>query len=294
MKHPVCMQRLLVAALSMLCALTSAQALAQASYPSPEAATDALVGALATHDDAALGHVLGKDWQRLLPTPSRGGTARTLFLEKAAQSRKVVQAEGRGTVVVGRDEWALPIPLVRTGDGWRFDPVAAREEIATRRIGANELAAMQASLAYVDAQLEYAAQDRNGDGVLEYARKLLSTPGKRDGLIWAAAQGNDSPLGEAFLPRQQGAGYHGYRFRILEAQGAAAPGGARSYLIGKRLLSGFALVAWPVHYGVTGVMSFIVNQDGVVYERDLGPSTGRVAAAMTRFDPDKSWQRIEP
>jgi hypothetical protein len=196
---------------------------------------------------------------------------------------------------VGTDPWTLPIPIVQSKDGqWRFDPVAARDEMAVRRIGANERSAIQAVLAYVDAQREYALVDRNGNGALEYAQKLISSPGKRDGLIWPLSLGDDSPLGEDFLPKQPGAGYHGYHYRILTGQGAQAKGGARSYLIGKRLVNGFALVAWPVKYGSTGVMSFIVNQDGQVYERNLGPQTEKAVAAITLFNPDQSWKATQP
>jgi hypothetical protein len=166
--------------------------------------------------------------------------------------------------------------------------------MATRRIGANERAAMQAMLAYVDAQREYALTDRNADGVLEYAQKLISSPGKRDGLIWSTQLGDESPLGEDFAPTKAGQGYHGYQFRILSGQGSAAPGGARSYRIGSRMVSGFALLAWPVAYGRTGVMSFIVNQSGLVYERDLGPGTTAAAAAIQRFNPDAGWKPARP
>jgi len=190
---------------------------------------------------------------------------------------------------------ALPGAAGRTAEGqWRFDVSGGRQALLERRIGANERSAIQAALAYVDAQRDYASADRNGDGVPEYARKLLSSTGKRDGLIWSAKLGDESPLGEEFLPARPGSGYHGYRFKVLEAQGPKAAGGARSYLIGTRLLSGYALVAWPVLYGQSGVMSFIVNQDGAVYERDLGPNTGKLAAAIKQFDPDQDWTRSEP
>jgi Protein of unknown function (DUF2950) len=179
---------------------------------------------------------------------------------------------------------------VQGRDGqWRFDSVAARDELTTRRIGRNERAAMQAALAYVDAQREYAQADRNGDGVLEYAQRFISRPGQRDGLIWSTSLGDDSPIGEEFVPAVPNQGYHGYHFKILTRQGAGAPGGAADYMISKRLVSGYALVAWPVQYGKTGVMSFIVNQTGTVYERDLGPQTARQARAMTSFDPGDGW-----
>ena len=163
-----------------------------------------------------------------------------------------------------------------------------------KRIGANERAAIQASLAYLDAQREYAQVDRNGDGVLEYAQKLVSTPGKRDGLIWSTSLGDESPLGEGFVPKKPGEGYHGYGFRILTGQGPAAKGGTRSFIIGNRMTAGFALIAWPMKHGETGVMSFIVSSDGTVYERDLGPGTAKAAAGIKTFNPDAGWKPVQP
>jgi hypothetical protein len=268
---------------------------AQAAYGKPEQAADALISALATSDESALSRVLGSGWRQLLDLDEVDIDNRNAFLQKASQSHVVNVKDGRGELVVGSDPWALPIPIVQGKDGqWRFDPVAGRDAIAVRRIGANELAAMQAVLAYVDAQREYASADRNGDGLLEYAQKLNSSRGKRDGLIWSPSLGDDSPLGEAYLPPHPGQGYHGYRFKILTGQGPAARGGARSYFIGKKMVNGFALVAWPVEYGKTGVMSFIVNQAGVVYERNLGAKSQQLAAAMTTFNPDDAWKPSKP
>jgi hypothetical protein len=166
----------------------------------------------------------------------------------------------------------------------------------SRRIGRNELAAMQAALAYFDAQKEYAQKDRDGNGVLEYAQKFASSPGKHDGLYWPDKPGDDpSPLGPLYAGVRPGEGYHGYHFRILKAQGRNAPGGAFDYVIGGRMRAGFALIAWPVKYGDTGVMSFMVSHDGTVYEKNLGPGTDAAARAVTRFDPDASWRKaIEP
>jgi len=268
---------------------------AQDGFSTPELAADALIAAVVGDDGAAMQKLLGKDWRKLMPP--RGITAddRRLFAEKAAASRSVRTADGRGVLVIGADEWPLPIPLQQGKDGqWRFDPRGGREAILERTIGANELSAMKAALAYVDAQREYAQADRNGDGVLEYAQKLVSTTGRRDGLIWSPELGDDSPLGSAFLPNRPGEGYHGYRFRILTEQGRHAKGGAHSYLIGKRLVNGFALVAWPVAYGATGVMTFIVNHDGELFERNLGPNTASIVTGIRRFDPDDNWRRPAP
>lgn len=268
---------------------------AQAPFATPEAAANALIDAIAISDEAAMPRLLGKDWRQLRPLDGIDPDDRYFFLEKASQSRSVKVKDGRGELAVGNDPWTLPVPLVQGKDGqWRFDPVGARAAIAERRIGANERAAMKAALAYIDAQREYALVDRDGDGVLEYARKLISSPGKRDGLIWSTSLGDESPLGEDYLPRKPGVGYHGYNYRILTAQGTKAKGGARSYLIGKRMTAGFALLAWPVQYGVTGVMSFIVNSDGAVYERDLGPQTAAAAGPIQLFNPDDGWKPAKP
>jgi hypothetical protein len=268
---------------------------AQTPFAKPEAAADALINAIATNDAGALPGLLGKDWQKLVRIDTVDTDDVYLFLEKASQSRKVDVKGTRADLSVGTDPWTLPIPITQGKDGqWRFDTVLAQDVLAERRIGANERAAMQAALAYVDAQREYALADRNGDGVLEYAQRLLSSPGQRDGLIWSASLGDDSPLGAAYVPAKPGQSYHGYNYRILTAQGPKAAGGARNYLIGKRMTAGFALIAWPEKYGDTGVMSFIVNNDGKVFERNLGPRTPQVAAGIQQFNPDDTWKPVKP
>jgi len=267
-------------------------ALSQVPYATPEAAADAFVAAIAAKDRAAMQRVLGPKWNELIVQGLDSENAR-LFVDKARQKRAVQVSGDRGELVVGNDAWPLPIPLAKGADGqWRFDRSGGRQAILERNIGNNELSAMQAVLAYVDAQREYALADRNGDGVLEYAQKFLSAPGQRDGLIWSSKLGDESPLGEAFAPAKPGQGYHGYRFRILTGQGPKAPGGWRSYMIGPRMVSGFALVAWPVRYGSSGVMSFIVNHNGVIYQRDLGPKTAEAVAAIELFHPDQGWEPV--
>lgn len=268
---------------------------AQTPFAKPEVAAEALIDAIASSDADAVSRLLGKDWKQVLPMDGISQDDKLAFLERSAQSRAVSVKDGRGSLVVGTDPWTLPIPIVQGKDGqWRFSTTAGREEVKERRIGANERAAMQVSLAYLDAQREYAQADRNGDGMLEYAQKMVSSPGKRDGLIWSVALGDDSPLGEELLPARPGEGYHGYHYKILAGQGPAAKGGARNYIIGKRMVSGYALVAWPVKYGTTGVMSFIVNQNGTVYQRDLGPQTQAAASTIKRFDPDATWTQTKP
>lgn len=271
----------------------SGLAQAQLAFAKPEAAADAFIDAVASSDVAALKRVLGNDWSKLLPLGEASAEDRYAFLEKAHQARSVTVKDGYGELLVGTDPWALPIPLHQGKDGkWRFDLSGGKLNVLERRIGANEHAAIQALLASVEAQREYAQLDRNGDGLLEYAQRINSTAGQRDGLIWPLSMGGESPLGEAFLPRKAGEGYHGYRFKLLTAQGADAIGGARSYMIGKRLQTGFAMVAWPLKYGDSGVMSFIVNHEGRVFEADLGPNSAKIAAAFTSFNPSQGWKPV--
>jgi hypothetical protein len=269
--------------------------LAQKAFPTPEAAAAALIDGIARHDPDAVNTVLGADYKRYIPMDDASAEDRTNFLAAWARNHKVVTTVDKAMVEVGAYGWTLPIPLVKTGAGWSFDTRAASEEMRIRRIGRNELAAMQVMLAYVDAQREYAARDWDGDGVKSYAMKGLSSRGKRDGLYWASLPGErESPLGPAFADARPGQPYHGYAFRILTAQGPNASGGAKSFVRNGRMTEGFGLIAWPAKYDYTGVMTFIVNQDGVVFEKDLGPNTAAVAAAIKSFNPDSTWQRAEP
>ena len=202
-------------------------------------------------------------------------------------------ATNKAVLSVGSDHWTLPIPMVKVENGWRFDIKAGNAEIRARRIGRNELAAVQSVLTYHDAQMDYASVDRDGDGALEYAQKIFSTPGKHDGLYWADDDsGQISPLGPLFGKTIAGEDWHGYHFRILEGQGPSAPGGAYSYLIGDKMSRGFALIAWPAKYDDTGVMSFMISHEGQVFEKDLGPEGEKLARSMKRFDPDDSWKAV--
>ncbi len=284
-----------IAALGLSLAVATG-AHAQKAYPSPEAAADALVDAIARSDRDALQATLGADYRKYLPVGTVDGEDVFRFLQAWSQSHAIV-AEGsdQARLSVGRDGWTLPLPIVKTTNGWRFDTRQAPRELGIRRIGRNELAAIQVVLAYTDAQEEYKAKDWDGDGVKAYAMRALSSPGKRDGLYWAAAPGApESPLGPAFADAQRGEPYHGYRYRILTAQGKDAPGGARSYLKGGRMTEGFALIAWPAKYADTGVMTFIVNQDGVVHQKDLGSATDAVARRITAYNPDAGWSKVSP
>ena len=270
--------------------------LAQNAYPTPEAAADAFVDAIARHDGDALKMVVGPDYRTYIPAASVDPDDVTNFLEAWARAHKIVQdGSDKAFLGAGNKGWTMPIPIVKTAAGWRFDTQAAPEQMRIRRIGRNELAAIQVALAYTDAQEEYHARDRNGDGVLQYATRGLSSPGKHDGLYWASLPGEaESPLGAEFADAKAGQPYHGYLYKILTAQGKDAPGGARNYVKNGRMTEGYALIAWPEKYNDTGVMTFIVNQDRQVYQKNLGPETSAAAHAITAYNPDASWSKVDP
>ncbi|MGQ3301713.1 DUF2950 domain-containing protein [Reyranella sp.] len=270
-------------------------------FATPEAAADALTEAVRRDDDKAVSAALGAGWRDfVLGRPEDEERTREKFLQAWDASHKVVVDGNKATIEVGTTGWTAPIPLVKDGDQWRFDVEAGRKEITARQIGRNELSVIQSLLALVDAQHEYAALDPMKVGAPVYARRLLSSPGRKDGLYWDAAPGEpESPIGPALATAQaqgQGGtedGYYGYRFRLLYSQGPDAPGGAYDYLVKGRMIGGFAILAWPVRYDDTGVMTFMVNQDGVVYEQDLGPDTATKAAAINVYNPDKSWAKAD-
>jgi DUF2950 family protein len=275
----------------------------QRRFASVEDATTSLVDALRSNDRRALVAILGPEARPLLASGDAVADriSRERFLAAYDQAHRAEGGGGKVTLYVGDDDFPLPIPLVPDRDAWRFDTTAGREEILNRRIGQNELGAIQTCLAYVDAQREYYSEDRNTDGLREYARRFASAPGKRDGLYWETRPGEPpSPLGplvvqargEGYRRGDRPTPYHGYFYRILTAQGPAAPGGAYDFLAHGRMIGGFALVAFPAQYGVSGVMTFIVNHDGVVYQKDLGPDTPALARAMKLFNPDHTWTRV--
>ncbi|MGE8064491.1 DUF2950 domain-containing protein [Pseudomonas sp. NPDC089569] len=271
-------------------------ATAQEAFPTPEKAAEAFVEALGTEhaDQARLTELLGEDWRTYIP---REGVQRSdvdAFLKQYHEQHQIEKPDERKAILaVGNDQWTLPIPMIKGAKGWHFDMKAGSVEIRARRIGRNELAAVQAVLTYHDAQMDYASEDRDGDGALEYAQHIFSTPGEHDGLYWADDDsGQISPLGPMFGNAINDEDWHGYHFRILNAQGPSAPGGAYSYLIGDKMSRGFALIAWPAKYDDTGVMSFMISHDGQVFEKDLGPNGEKLALAMKRFDPDDSWKEV--
>jgi hypothetical protein len=272
------------------------------SYSSPGQAVDAFVTSLRANDINGLSTVFGRGAERLFRSPDSVAdkSLRADFLQLYdAKHELTTRNDGAAVLVIGKDAWPLPIPLVKTADGWVFDTEAGSEEIINRRIGRNELLTIQTVLAVGDAQRDYYRVDRNGDKILEYAQKFRSTPGQRDGLYWRAEPGQPlSPLGELVAAAAEG-GYpatstslHGYRYRLLTSQGPAASGGAYDYLVRKSQIGGFAVVAYPLEYGESGIMTFIVNHDGVVYQRDFGKDTQAAASEMKTFDPDQNWTRV--
>ena len=280
----------------------------QKSFSSPEDAVKAIVAAVKADDTKELLRILGPGSKRIVLSgdPVEDKEGRERFLKRYGEKHRLERASGRATLYTGRDDWPLPIPIVKAGNRWRFDAKAGREEILARRVGRNELNTIQVCLAYVDAQKEYAMEKgREGKGLLEYAQKFVSSPGTHDGLYWQAKEGEaQSPMGPFFAAaKEKGYGdeplggepvpYHGYFYRILTRQGKDAPGGARGYMVGAKMIGGFAMVAYPAKYGASGVKTFMVNQDGVVYEKDLGRQTREAALAMDAFDPDKTWTSVK-
>ena len=280
----------------------AASAADQQTFSTPEAAVAALSAALKANDERALIAIVGEKHKALVTTGDAAADSARRAEASALLSRYMVLDDSgpdRRVLLIGEQAWPLPIPLVRERGVWRFASEQGIEEVLNRRVGANERQAVGVLRAYVDAQRQYASRDRDGDGVLAYASKLISSPGKFDGLYWPAdeSKGEEaSPFGPliaesaAYLKGHvAGDPYRGYHFRILTRQGKNAPGGAYSYVINGRLLAGFAMVAYPDVYGESGVMTFMVNQNGRVFEKDLGKNTAAVAAAMQSFDPGPGW-----
>ncbi|HUL56710.1 MAG TPA: DUF2950 domain-containing protein [Usitatibacter sp.] len=284
-------------------------AMKQRSFAGPEEAEKALVDAVRASDVNALLAVVGPASSPWLFSGDKVADARdwkaflAAYDEKHSLDRK---GDDRVILDVGKDDWPFPAPIVKSGKHWRFDTEAGREEIINRRVGRNELDTIQTLLAVVDAQREYASSDANGSGFPDYARRFISSPGKKDGLYWPQEEGKPaSPLGPLVAEaasegytKQPKAGrptvpYHGYFYRMLTSQGKDAPGGAYDYVVGTRMMGGFGVVAYPANYRVSGVMTFIVSHDGVVYEKDLGAQTAAIGAAMTRFNPDATWRKAE-
>jgi hypothetical protein len=274
----------------------------QKTFDSPEAAVQALIDATSKNNSAELTAVLGSTAQGLLTSgdASRDQAERREFAQLASATHRIEpSAMSAGTMVllVGDQEWPYPVPLVRVDQRWHFDPALGALEVRARRVGANELDAIEICAGYVEAQQAFASQRRAGTATMEYAKSIVSSPGKKDGLYQRGASPELVPEGFADAametPGRKAKPYHGYYFRVLTEQGPNAPGGRHKYVAGKFMIGGFALVAWPAEYGVTGVHTFVVNQDDTVYEKDLGTQTSTVAAALVRYDPDSSWTPVE-
>ena len=278
----------------------------QQTFATPEAAVDAMMAALKTDSDAAMLSIFGEEQKDLIIQPDRAAVSATRAKILAAmQTLHVLHepSQERRVLLIGAEAWPMPIPIVRVGDRWRFASEEGAEELLNRRIGGNERNAIDVLKAYLDAQRTYAARDRNGDGVREFARKLASAPGKQDGLYWPAdtAKGEEaSPFGPLVAEsapylegHKPGDAYRGYHFKILTRQGKNAPGGAYNYIINGRMIAGFAMVAYPARYGESGVMTFMVSNNGRIYEKDLGSNSNALGLKMTSFDPGPGWSALQ-
>lgn len=301
----------LIGMLAVLIALSGSEGMARAAslkqktFQSPDAAVKALVAATRAHDVKALVALFGPGSNDLISSGDDVDDAwgRNMFVKAYDEAHRLETAGSKKRILyVGKDDWPMPVPIVKAGNRWKFQTEEGRKEILSRRVGTNELGAIQTCLAIVDAQKEYAVLDRDTDQLLEYARMFESEKGKSDGLYWETAPGEPlSPLGplvarataEGYKNGEQMSPYHGYFFRIITAQGENANGGAYSYIVNGNMIGGFAIVAYPALYRASGVKTFIVNHEAVVYEKDLGPDTAKLAAAIDVFDPDKSWKKVE-
>ena len=282
----------------------------QETFASPVAAVTALVTAARDNKRAELVRVLGPDGTKLVYSGDRVADreGREKFVAAYDEMHKITaNGDARAVLTIGKIDWPFPIPLVKQGDTWRFDTKAGAQEILDRRIGANELNAIEVCRAYADAQLEYASKDLSGSKLPEYAQRFMSSPGKHDGLYWPVETGKtESPMGPLVAQaRAEGYGaktndknkrrspYHGYYYRILTKQGEHAAGGAFDYVVRGQMIGGFALVAFPAKYKDSGIMTFIVNHDGIVYQKNLGAPTASLARRMTTFDPDTTWIKVK-
>jgi hypothetical protein len=293
-----------LAAASLIVASASIAA-AQQTYKTPEAAVDALVATAKSGDQREALVVLGRDGEDIISSGDKvsDDAARQRFVASYdAKHQIAMEGDDKAVLVIGDNDYPFPISLVRKNGQWSFDTEAGRREILYRRIGHNELDAIQTCLAFVDAQDEYAEKDRTGAGAGVYAERFISQPGKKDGLYWPTAQGEEeSPLGELFAAASRqgyraGEGrspYHGYYYKILTRQGPAAVGGAADYVVQGKMIGGFALVAYPAEYRNSGVMTFLVNHNGTVFQKNLGPKTAELAEAITSFNPDPTWKKVE-
>lgn len=303
------MSRLGFAALAVILSLgfafqTAAQADAGKLFASPENAADALIAAAETFDEAAFKEILGPNSYDIVhsgePNLDKEVASEFARLGRIKRTLTADKMNRRLTILeVGDDDWPFPIPLIKVGRQWRYDTAAGRQEILYRRVGRNELDAIDICRGYVTAQHEYASEKRDGATVNQYAQRVISTPGKQDGLVWRNPDGSlggpiSEEIGQAIQKgyADKSSPYHGYFFKILKGQGASAPIGKLDFVVNNAMIGGFALIAFPAHHGLTGVKTFMVSHDGVVYEKDLGPNTLELAKAIELFEPDRTWSPV--
>ena len=287
--------------------ISGSSAGAQKSFATANQAAKALLAAAEADDEAALLLLFGQGGQEIVTSgdPVEDKNHRSRFAANAKKSLKLQhdpQNPNRVRILLGKDDYPFAVPIIKTNGRWRFDTPRGKLELLARRIGSNELDAIATCSAFVGAQYEYASEDHNSNGVREYAQKLISSPGTKDGLFWpASSDESESPIAaqvtKAIAEGYTRTGdkpvpYHGYYFRILKSQGTQAPGGAKDYLVRGMMIGGFGLIAWPAEYGVSGIKTFMVNQDGVIYERDLGTNTAKVVQSMIQFNPNKTWHAL--
>jgi hypothetical protein len=288
--------------------LASAQDTKQKKFKSPENAFKALIEAAKNNDTTELLSIFGPEGKDIISSGDAVAdrNARERFVKSSGEAVKFSKLDNNTMLaIIGKGKWCFPIPIVKSGQEWMFSTGDGKQEIINRRIGRNELNAIQVSLAYVDAQREYVSKDREGDGVLQYAQHFVSHNGKKDGLYWEATPGEEkSPLGPLFArateegytvkkKSEKPTPYYGYYFKILKSQGSNATGGKLDYIVNGKMTAGFGLAAYPAVYGVSGIMTFMVNQLGIVYEKDLGQKTEEIAKAMKTYDPDETWKKVE-
>jgi len=297
---------LIAATVLMVCEPSFAAAPQQKTFASAEEAAKALAIAAKNNNEKELLSIFGPSGKELIDSGDKVADKerRERFIKAYDEKNRLVQKGDESILVIGNNDWPFPIPLAKKGTAWVFDTEQGKQEVLNRRIGENELYTIQTLLAVVDAQREYAMKDRDKNGLLEYAQKFISDTGKKNGLYWEAKAGEaESPLGP-IMAQARGQGYakvaagtpmpyHGYYYRILTAQGKAAPGGAYSYLVKGKMIGGFAVVAYPAEYDNSGVMTFIVNYDGKVFQKNLGKNTTSVAKAMKEYNPDSTWSEVK-
>src|SRR3990172_2237093 len=295
-----------IAAIMIVCTTfthASAGDIKQKSYASPEEAVKVLIDAIKANNNQELLAIFGPEGKEIISSGDEVAdkNARERFLSDYEEKNKLEEETPDKVVLdVGSDDWPFPIPIVKKGETWVFDTKEGKDEILSRRIGRNELDTIEVMHAYVDAQREYVSKDRDGNGDIEFAPKIISTEGKHDGLYWEAKEGEEeSPFGplvaeavkEGYASKTSP--YHGYYYKILKGQGKNAPGGQYVYVVNGKMILGYALLAYPASYGSSGIMTFIINQDDAVYQKNLGKNTAKIAESITRYNPDKTWTKVE-